>query len=205
MPYLKGKLDPYEALTSIPSYQYTEVYTAQVLTDMLHIKEYDIGLVKDVYISKTTALGNVVEVTFVDETGKSISVSRETCRTIFYSSIYDKSVKSMRYTINGAGGGGAYFVNGGGTTLSNMAGVSVLSGNGNVSTLPSNSVQVQTAYGVETLRQSESTSNNGTFTVTGTGSGHHVGMSQYGAKAMAEQGFSFEDILHFYYTGITIE
>jgi stage II sporulation protein D len=48
------------------------------------------------------------------------------------------------------------------------------------------------------------TSNNGTFTLTGTGSGHNVGMSQYGAKAMAEQGYDYQDILEFYYTGITI-
>ena len=41
-------------------------------------------------------------------------------------------------------------------------------------------------------------------TITGTGSGHHVGMSQWGAKAMAEQGYTYRDILNFYYTGITL-
>ena len=30
-------------------------------------------------------------------------------------------------------------------------------------------------------------------------------MSQYGAKAMAEQGYSYREILKFYYTDITIE
>lgn len=30
-------------------------------------------------------------------------------------------------------------------------------------------------------------------------------MSQYGAKAMAEQGYDYEDILNFYYTDITIK
>ena len=40
--------------------------------------------------------------------------------------------------------------------------------------------------------------------ITGTGNGHHVGMSQYGAKAMAEQGYDYQDILEFYYTDITI-
>ena len=29
-------------------------------------------------------------------------------------------------------------------------------------------------------------------------------MSQYGAKAMAEQGYDYQDILEFYYTDITI-
>lgn len=45
----------------------------------------------------------------------------------------------------------------------------------------------------------------GTYTFNGRGNGHGVGMSQYGAKSMAERGFSFSDILKFYYTGITIE
>ena len=33
------------------------------------------------------------------------------------------------------------------------------------------------------------------------GYGHRVGMSQYGAKAMAEEGSSYEEILTWYYTG----
>lgn len=36
------------------------------------------------------------------------------------------------------------------------------------------------------------------------GGGHGVGMSQYGAKGMAEQGFNPEQILAFYYPGTTL-
>ena len=39
------------------------------------------------------------------------------------------------------------------------------------------------------------------FTFDVTGYGHGVGMSQYGANAMARDGSSFEDILTWYYTG----
>ena len=39
------------------------------------------------------------------------------------------------------------------------------------------------------------------YTVTGGGYGHGVGMSQNGAKAMAEQGWNYEDILTFFYEG----
>ncbi len=48
--------------------------------------------------------------------------------------------------------------------------------------------------------------NHGTngFTFTVKGYGHGVGMSQYGAKALAEQGFSYEEILKHYYTGVTV-
>lgn len=39
------------------------------------------------------------------------------------------------------------------------------------------------------------------FTFTGRGYGHGVGMSQFGAREMAFQGFSFEQIIAFYYRG----
>lgn len=42
------------------------------------------------------------------------------------------------------------------------------------------------------------------YTFTGSGWGHSVGMSQWGAYAMAKQGFTYEEILKFYYTGISI-
>lgn len=44
----------------------------------------------------------------------------------------------------------------------------------------------------------------GTYTLTGKGKGHGVGMSQYGAKGMAESGFSYLDILKHYYSGTQI-
>lgn len=36
------------------------------------------------------------------------------------------------------------------------------------------------------------------------GYGHGVGMSQYGAEAMAKRGYSYDEILKYYYTGINI-
>ena len=44
-----------------------------------------------------------------------------------------------------------------------------------------------------------------TFTFSVTGFGHGVGMSQYGADAMAEEGKGYVEILQHYYTGVTVE
>ncbi|WP_394513476.1 SpoIID/LytB domain-containing protein [Priestia aryabhattai] len=41
-----------------------------------------------------------------------------------------------------------------------------------------------------------------TITVEGKGNGHGVGLSQFGANAMATQGKSYTDILNFYYPGV---
>lgn len=43
------------------------------------------------------------------------------------------------------------------------------------------------------------------FTFKVKGYGHGVGMSQHGAKAMAEQGLSYKEILTHYYKGVTVK
>ena len=48
-----------------------------------------------------------------------------------------------------------------------------------------------------------SMTDNVVFTVRGYG--HGVGLCQYGAKGMADEGKTYEDILHYYYTGIELE
>ena len=44
----------------------------------------------------------------------------------------------------------------------------------------------------------------GQFVITTRGYGHGVGLSQYGAKAMAEGGAGWEDILGYYFPGTEI-
>ncbi len=43
------------------------------------------------------------------------------------------------------------------------------------------------------------------FTFKGRGSGHGVGLSQWGAKGMAENGYSYREILSHYYPGTTLD
>lgn len=43
------------------------------------------------------------------------------------------------------------------------------------------------------------------FLLRGNGFGHGLGVSQFGAKAMAEKGYDYQEILQHYYTGVKIE
>lgn len=208
--YLTGKADPYESRITIPNYSYSVTYSADELSWILEQKGYSIGTVQNVYISQYTPMGNVKQVTFEGSRG-SATVTGDTCRTVFYSSTYNKSVRSMRFDINGssAGADGVY-VSGGGQ-LPSLSGAAVISGGGTKGTLSGNSASVISSSGVTTVSggggtasRPSSGSANGSFTITGTGNGHNVGMSQYGARAMAEQGYTYQDILQFYYTDITI-
>ncbi|MBR3772018.1 MAG: sporulation protein SpoIID, partial [Clostridium sp.] len=52
----------------------------------------------------------------------------------------------------------------------------------------------------EVIEQSD-----GTAVLRGGGFGHGIGMSQYGAKGMAEAGYGYKDIIGYYYTNVIIK
>ena len=206
VPYLVGKVDPYESRTTIPNYSWTVTYTAEELTWVLQNSGYSIGDVVDVYVSKQSALGNVIELVFTDSRGKTLTMTGQSCSTAFYSSTLGKSVPSLHFTISGGSGGiGGYAVNGT-STLETLEGAAVLSGSGTVSTLGDGTYSAVTASGTVQLDSAGTVSSGSgdVFVITGTGNGHNVGMSQYGAKAMAELGYTYEEILMFYYTGVEL-
>lgn len=196
--YLKGVIDPYEKLEAGTNGIWTTTITASEATAMLNKAGYSIGTVTNLAVTKTTPTGNVLEVTATDSAGKTAIVTRAKCRSVF-------GVNSQRYTIvpNGVSAElpQAIMVK---TALSTRTelGTSVLEG-------------AKAGYNVKTANvpgtpnnpntpNAPSTTASTAFTFSGRGWGHHVGMSQYGAKAMAEQGKTYRDILNFYYTGIEI-
>lgn len=198
--YLKGKLDPYEAdvADTVSGYSWTKVYTPETLKERLHSKDYLCGDIVDFYVSKYSEVGNAIEVKIVDNTGKSYTFSRNRICTIL-------GLKSIRFTISATANGTAsgYAIAEREGLVSSLTGQCAISGDGTVSAIASNAYAV-TASGTEALQPS-TISTAASYTISGTGWGHNVGMSQWGAYAMAKRGMTFDEILKFYYTGITIE
>ena len=64
--------------------------------------------------------------------------------------------------------------------------------------------EVRTLFGLRSASFSVSWDGEA-FTFDVTGYGHGVGMSQYGANAMAREGSDFEEILTWYYTGAQVD
>ena len=195
-PYLKGKTDPYEAAVSdkIERYSWSVTYTRQELTDLLNGKGYANSGIVDVQVTKTSPTGNVLAITFTDSAGKSFTKTKEDCRTFL-------GLRSQRYSISGGSGG--YAVNGEGT-LPSVSGVYAVDGSGTVSQLPSGQPYVIGGDAAVKQLAPSAASGGDTFPIAGTGWGHHVGMSQWGAYSMAQQGYTYWDILQFYYTGIEV-
>mgnify|MGYP000649346008 FL=1 len=195
--YLKGKIDPYEGKIAsiIPRYNWSTTFTASELTTLLNNRGYGIGTVKNAYVSAYTDTGNVYSVTFTGTSG-SKTVSREACRTLL-------NLRSQRFTISGGTGENIYSVNDTGESVA-LGSMSAIDSSGKSSALSGN-VYVITSNGTSQLVQRTTTSSgNGSFVISGSGYGHNVGMSQWGAYSMANLGYSYRDILQFYYTDVSI-
>ena len=198
VPYLKGVVDPYEAsiASSIPNYNWTARYTSDELASKLRSSGYSCAAIASFQVSQLTPTGNVKSVKVVDTAGKSWTIPGSTLRSILGTS----TLRSIRFSISSSGGTGGSVSLAGGGTASSLSGMYAISGDGKVSQLP-DTPYVITGSGVSVL----TTGGGGdSYTISGTGWGHSVGMSQYGAKAMAQQGYTYDEILKFYYTGVDI-
>ena len=201
--YLTGKLDPYEAdiADKANNYKWSKTLTASELKSRLNNSGYVCTDIVSV-TPKQSPVGNVIELKVIDTAGKSNTViPADTIRTAL-------GLNSIRFTMTTSGGvqrQPGYAVAGLKSNVSSLDGLYALSGDGKTAALPQQSYII-TADGVKALEpQTETTSTPTSYTFTGTGWGHSVGMSQWGAYAMAKQGYTYQDILKFYYTGITVE
>lgn len=211
VPYLKSKIDTYDTSISHPTSSWAYLYSLSDLTAILRSAGYTTSGVTDVYIESYTPAGNVYELVFVSSNGGKLTFKGDEARSLMEDT---ENVKyfSRHFTIARPGESVALpdesliTVNDGSTQITAM-GASVISGGGEISTIGA-SVSVITENGVEAADVTSSSGkvlSSTQYAFVGSGWGHNVGMSQYGAKAMAEQGYTYDEIIKFYYTGVTIK
>ena len=192
LPYLSGVVDPYEATVAdqIPQYYWTYTFTADELTEMMHDSGRNCGQIVSFYVSEFTPLGNVRSITLTDENGESWT---------FYGSNVSSflGVRSIRFTISG---GGSYYIDSSDNPVSSLSGLYAIGADGTTSVI-SGAPYVITGSGTE---QIATVTSSDTYTVSGSGWGHNIGMSQWGAYAMAKLGYTYDEILKFYYTGVDV-
>lgn len=217
-PYLKGIVDPYEkAVSSINSRSsWTVTYTSSQLEDRLHSKYYGTGHSIDHLELLYSELGNVIKLTVHWDNGQTSEFKpsgASSIRSVF-------GLNSIRFTVNGQavspGSGtqsnGGYVVNGS-DTLQSLDGLYAISGNG-TSKIDHNPYQISGSGSTSSLEPGSSGSTGGSnqgggtvivsgssYVFDGAGWGHQLGMSQFGAYAMSQQGFTYDQICEFYYPG----
>ncbi len=198
-PYLVSVENPYEDTENIYNGKWSHTLTTARATELMN--SYGIGTVKDISAIEYSNAGRVIKLKVVGTNGEKI-FEREKCRTVFGEATF-----SQKYTVTKGGVityPTAFVTNGTETVQKTLDGVAILSGSNTVY----KETQDYTAINGTKKVAYKATTNGGspdTYTFTGEGWGHGVGMSQYGAKGMAEAGFDYEEILTHYYTGTHLE
>ncbi len=186
--YLRSVPDPYENPAKASRYTWTVTMTKNEITEKLRKAGYDIGTLTKIEINSSTASGRVTKMTFYGTKG-SQSILREKCRTVL-------GLYSQKFTIVPNGGSSVSTVSGNAQAPLYAVSAKGISGVGGFAAI----------MGDYTIKNVSVTATNAdSYTINGGGYGHGVGMSQWGARGMAENGFTYDQILKYYFTGLVLE
>lgn len=215
VPYLKAIPDLYE--TDPEMKPWTRTITLGDIDLCLERQNIKIGRATGLRINGYTPAGRVnqLEIIGTDGTHK---VDRENIRT-FFTYTTEGSLRSRMFTIvNGmeitqqpssGESSGSVVVYGGEQSPQYLVGA-----DGKVQEIGHALVvegpNGKTAYGSDENNQSNQPSQSvqeqyGDITIAGKGYGHGVGMSQSGARGMAQQGYTYDQIIKYYYQGVVVE
>lgn len=203
--YLKAVKDIYS-----PDYPWTAIVSFDEIQTKLENAGQNPGKIQSVAIKAKTASGSVLEMEFIGS-NQTVTLKKDAVRTTLGASL----VKSLMFSMIEAGSWSTdnnelknVTISNGTTTVLAGTEISVIDGSGTISKKSladlygsngSNVIKMKgTGQTLEIVKQSP-------LTLSGKGYGHGIGMAQDGAIAMAKQGFTYEDILKFYYTGIEIK
>lgn len=193
LPYIRGVKDDFSL--EAPNSSWTKSYTVSEIKNILNTAGLNIGDIKSVYSEGRTDSGRILSLKISDGSHE-IDLAKGKTRSIFGPTV----IKSMNFYINTDVD---YFIKSADLdkiTRKSMGSIVILSADKSVKTTADKTYRVYdgdeyiTSSGVPTK-----------YIFNGTGYGHGLGMSQWGAKKMAELGYSYEDILKHYYTGTMIE
>lgn len=193
-PYLQAIEDPYESPDDASRYNWTKTYTTDEIKQRLESTGINIGDIVNIIATADEESGYVYELNIVGTNGTHTYTKEKTRTWMGWDKLY-----SQRYTVTTVNNSNSELIaitSKGKSTVNEGV---VISSNGTTSSF-SYPLTIKTSKGNTTINQTASA-----FRFDGHGWGHGVGMSQYGAKAMAEKGFTYEEILEFYYTGAHLE
>jgi len=190
LPYIVGTYDPYSI--GAPNTDWELSYTRSEIESILANNGHDIGTLKDVRIDEVSENGRVQKLVFVGTKGEAVFIKEKARKLFGYTTLksmwFELGNKPMVTVVSRSAYSREDL-----STSDYITSEGIESGSGS-------SYVVTDGQSLSTLSFS---SDNIVF--KGHGYGHGLGMSQWGAKAMAEQGFTYQDILTHYYRGTSVE
>ncbi|GKX29129.1 hypothetical protein SH1V18_16090 [Vallitalea longa] len=199
VPFLKGVPDIYELEPAAEPW--TKEITSVEIKDILAKYDIDIGDITDIIPMDYTESKRVTNLEIIGTTGEHV-IKKETIRSWL-------GLKSRKFTVVkedyqprkmfNVMSAGSY------EKVQNIDDMFVVTGPYSKGKLKIDDDQliILSKYNIDNIPLIEGKKD--TYTFVGQGYGHGVGMSQSGAKTMAEQGFTYDEILEYYYTGVKIK
>lgn len=205
IPYLQAMPDPYE--TEPSGKPWTRTITLAEMDRCLQNQNITIGPAKGMRASSYTPSGRVKELDIIGTSGTH-TIVRENIRT-FFAGTREGSLRSRMFTI------GTHMP---GPTTTPIGSVRVYQGDapqylidasGEIrpvgGSLVVQGASSQVTYESTSGHSTEHQTKLGDVMISGRGYGHGVGMSQSGAKGMAQAGHTYDQIIQYYYQGVTLE
>lgn len=204
VPYLISVDNRFEDTENIPNGKWNGTLTQDEATTIMRNKGYDVGEVTDIEVLEYTANDRVLKMKVTGTSG-SKTFERESCRTLF-----NTITKSQMFTVTKSSKGGTtgatvQVTDGATVTGCNIGSLVILTASGRFS-LDSDTLYVSDGEEQESYsKTAPDPTGDISFYFEGTGWGHSVGMSQYGAKGMAENGYDYTEILLHYFPGTKLK
>jgi stage II sporulation protein D len=195
-PYLIGVEDTYEPTERADRGIWTVEMTPERVKEVLKVQNYDLGEIISIKPVEYSTAGRVIKLKIVGTKGEYIFEKQET-RTIFGAYF----MNSQHYTVSTDSDIYISGINAKSPILTTGSEIKVISRRGITSINPSlgrfyvKGANTKKSYAV--IPQ--------LYTFNGRGWGHGVGLSQWGARGMAENGFKYDEILTHYFPGTQIQ
>ncbi len=201
LPYIRGVQDEYSL--GEPKDTWSAEFTSEQVRSKLSAAGVDIGEIEDMKIESLSENGRVIELNVIGSHGEK-TFQKEAIRKTFgynvmmstYFNMSSKPIEGLAKNIS--------VLSANNKTSLDMSSLKMVSSDRRVSNInPDEGISVKSAYSSREIVLEPQKMER--FVFEGKGWGHGLGMSQWGARKMAELGYGYEDILKHYYTGVEIE
>lgn len=196
IPYLRGVEDEFSE--NVHNSTWSKTYDVDEVSSILNNSGYNVGSIYDVEVLSRSANNRVMEIEFKGSRDNAILKKGKTREVFGY---YD--IRSMWFDINSDSNKSIKYISDSEYSEESLNNMTFITANGIKKADDFDELYI---YDGETKKKIKtSTSIDDKIKFNGRGFGHGIGMSQWGAKVMADEGYDFDEILAHYYKGTYLE
>lgn len=198
LPYLRSVPEKFEQTTEGATRGQNGIWTNELTGYEIAVKlnryNYVMNTVTSVKVTERSEAGSALTLTISDGT-HTVNLKKENMRMVLGTDV----LLSQNFKVYQEG---SVYVNDGTELSSGLTDVYVMGGDGEAMLLPETARTALTASGQEVI--SASSSGDNVWIFDGAGWGHSLGLCQWGSIGMGRAGYTFDQIIKYYFTGVQI-